>query len=131
MSPASVPLAELARFSADGRVWRSFGRLLAAQPGRLLAVPDVLAAGDFRALHEGSPVPWEEVLAAVDSPLASSAKVLAAEELAAVSAHLAALFPPHGWAQDSVSFCKGGRRVPRVTSPDGVVFVWVRGRARS
>lgn len=128
MTPSSIPLRDIARFSVDGRVWRSFGRFLAVRPGSLLAVPMVLATGDFRSAVDGCPVPWHEVFAAIDTPVGEHAALLQAEALARCNGLLAALFPPHGWRQDSVCLCAGGRPVARVASPDGVVFCWVRDR---
>lgn len=125
MTPASIPLKDIARFSVDGRVWRSFGRFLAVRNGALLAVPVLLAAGDFRSAVDGCPVPWHEVFSAVDTPLADGCRLLQAEALASVQPLLAALFPPHGWQQDAISLCAGGRTVLRVTSPAGVIFCWV------
>lgn len=125
MNPSSIPLRDIARFSADGRVWRSFGRFLAVRNGSLLAVPVLLACGNFRSAVDGCPVPWHEVFVAVDSPLAASAAVVFPDELAVRAPLVAALFPPHGWQQDAISLCAGGRPVSRLVSPSGVIFCWV------
>ena len=122
--PASVPLAAISRFSACGVVFRSFGFLLAARPGSLLAVPAVLGAGDFSAVRDGCPVPWVEVFEVIEAPVSPSAALLSAERLFEVAPLVAALFPPYGWVQDSVSI-GGGGVVQRVSSPDGVAFCWV------
>ena len=125
MIPASIPMASIARFAHEGRVFRSFGRLLAAQNGSLLAVPVGLVAGDFSTVREGCPVSWHEVFVAVDSPVSAFFEVLQPGQLAVAAPLLAALFPPYGWVQDHVAVSAGGRPVPRVTSPDGVIFCWI------
>lgn len=127
MIPASIPIQTIARFANAGRVFRSFGHFLAVQNGSLLAVPVGLATGDFSAVIDGCPVPWSEVFAAIDTPLAKeSGRVLMPEHLAAAAPLVAALFPPHGWVQDAISAGPGWGQVPRVCSPDGVIFCWVR-----
>ncbi|MDD2664414.1 MAG: hypothetical protein PHD19_11740 [Dechloromonas sp.] len=125
MKPASIPLKDIARFSADAQVWRSFGRFIAVQNGALLAVPDVLVSGDFTAARDGCPVSWHEVLTAVDTPISANSRGLSPEQLADSAPLVAALFPPWGWAQDAIALCAGGRAVARVISPDGVIFCWV------
>lgn len=125
MKPASIPLASLSPMAHDGRIYRSFGRLLAVRSGALLAVPVALAAGDFSAVRDGCPVPWYEVLAAVDTPISAISVALSGEALAKTQPLLAALFSPHGWTQDFIVLCAGGRPVARVSSPDGVIFCWV------
>lgn len=127
MTPATIPLSTIARFSHDGRVFRSFGHLLAVRNGSLLAVPFGLATGDFSAVVDGCPVPWTEVFAAIDTPLAThTARLLTPEQLASEAPLVAALFSPYGWSQDSISTGHGLGPVPRVSSPDGVIFCWVR-----
>ena len=83
MKPASLPLDLIARFSHNGQVFRSFGRLLAARNGSLLAVPVSLATGDFSVVVDGCPVPWHEVFAAVDTPLKPDFEMLQPGDLAA------------------------------------------------
>jgi hypothetical protein len=126
MTPATIPISTIARFSHDGRVFRSFGHLLAARNGSLLAVPFGLATGDFSALVDGCPVPWTEVWAAIDTPRAAHSRALSPEQLASNAPLVAALFSPYGWLQDSISTGHGWGPVPRVSSPDGVIFCWVR-----
>lgn len=126
MTPASIPLQVIARFSHDGRVFRSFGHFIAAMNGSLLAVPIGLVTGDFSGVRDGCPVPWYEVFAVVDTPKSEFAPVLAPEVLLQESPLLASLFPPYGWVQDSISVSEGWGPVPRVISPDGVIFSWVR-----
>lgn len=126
MKPSSIPLASIAAFAHEGRVYRSFGRLLAARNGSLLLVPLGLVAGDFSGVRDGCPVPWTEVLAAFKTPLAASAVLLNPEQLVVAAPKVAALFPPYGWSQDSFSPGPGWGLVNRVTSPDGLVFCWVR-----
>ena len=125
MTPASIPILTISRFAHEGRVFRSFGRFLAARNGSLLAVPLWLATGDFSAVRDGSPVPWGEVLAALETPVSALAEALPPERLAQRAPLLAALFPPYGWVQDHIAVSAGGRPVARVSSPDGVVFCWV------
>ncbi len=125
MKPSTIPLQSIARFSHNGRVFRSFGRLLAVRSGALLAVPAMLGAGDFSAVVDGCPVPWHEVFAAVDTPSAPDSRPLSADDLAAAQPLLAALFSPYGWTQDSIALGAGCRPVARVSSPDGVIFCWV------
>lgn len=125
MKPASLPLDLIARFSHNGQVFRSFGRLLAARNGSLLAVPVSLATGDFSVVVDGCPVPWHEVFAAVDTPLKPDSELLQPHGLASAAPLVASLFPPYGWSQDYVAVSAGGRPVPRVTSPDGVIFCWI------
>jgi hypothetical protein len=125
MKPASIPISSLATLAHEGRVYRSFGRLLAVRSGALLAVPVALAAGDFSAVRDGCPVPWYEVLAAVDTPVSTFSAPLSGDELTMTQPALAALFSPHGWTQDFIVLCAGGRPVARVSSPDGVIFCWV------
>ncbi|HRH13212.1 MAG TPA: hypothetical protein PK225_02550 [Azonexus sp.] len=125
MTPASIPVQTIARFAHEGRVFRSFGRFLAARDGSLLAVPVGLATGDFSAVRDGSPVPWGEVLAAIDTPVSTLFEALQPEQLARLAPLLAALFPPYGWAHDHIAVSAGGRPVARVSSPDGVIFCWV------
>lgn len=50
----------LAPFSADGVLYRAFGKVLAAAPGSVLMVPKYLMWGDLSNLVDGCPVPWEE-----------------------------------------------------------------------
>lgn len=126
MKPASIPLQSIANFAQGGLVCRSFRRLLAARSGSLLMVPVGLVAGDFSGVRDGCPVPWTEVLAAIETPLAASAVLLTPAQLAIAAAEVAALFPPYGWQQDSFSTGPGWGPVNRVTSPDGLVFCWVR-----
>lgn len=126
MTPASIHLSTIARFSHDGRVFRSFGRLIAARTGELLTVPFGLATGDFSAVRDGCPVPWGEVLAAVETPVNPGAGPIPPEQLAKVAPLVAALFPPYGWVQDSFPISDGASPVRRVSSPDGVIYCWVR-----
>lgn len=127
MTPASIPIQTIAQFAHAGRVYRSFGHFLAAKTGALLAVPVGLATGDFSAVIDGCPVPWAEVFAVIDTPRAEhTARVLMPEHLAEEAPLVAALFPPHGWVQDAISAGPGWGPVPRVCSPDGVIFCWVR-----
>lgn len=127
MPAASIPLSSVAHFAHGGRVFRSFGYLIAARTGALLAVPFGLATGDFSAVVDGCPVPWTEVWAAIDTPRdAQAARVLPPERLALEAPLVAALFSPYGWAQDSISCGPGWGPVPRVISPEGVIFCWVR-----
>lgn len=127
MTPASIPIQTIARFAHAVTVYRSFGHFLAVKNGSLLAVPVGLATGDFSGVIDGCPVPWSEVFAAIDTPRAEhTARVLMPEHLAEAAPLVAALFPPHGWVQDEVSVGPGGGTVPRVCSPDGVIFCWVR-----
>lgn len=125
MTPSSIPLGLIARFSHSGRVFRSFGRLLAARNGSLLAVPVSLGVGDFSTVTDGCPVPWHEVLTAIETPVSDTAVPLLAQQLGLSAPLVAALFSPYGWVQDQISVSDGGRPVCRVISPDNVVFCWI------
>lgn len=125
MKPASIPISSLATLAHEGRVYRAFGRLLAVRNGQLLAVPVALGSGDFSAVRDGCPVPWYEVLSAIDTPISPIPVPLSADEMTMRLPAVAALFSPHGWVQDFIVLCAGGRPVARVFSPDGVIFCWV------
>lgn len=125
MKPASIPLQTIARFSKSGQVFRSFGYFLAASGGSLLAVPVCLGSGDFLKVVDRCPVPWFEALAVIESPRSDDFKPLQPEQLAKVAPLVAALFPPYGWVQDAVSLNTDSGPLPRVISPDGVLFSWV------
>lgn len=64
----TLPLNSLAPFSEDGRVFRSFGRLILARQGSVLLVPVALVQGDLTRVIDGCPVPWEEVADVLDAP---------------------------------------------------------------
>ena len=125
MKPSSIPISAIGTLAHEGRVYRAFGRLLAVRNGQLLAVAGALGSGDFSAVRDGCPVPWYEVLAAIDTPVSPVSLALWSDDLTAISPALAALFSPHGWVQDFIVLCAGGRPVARVSSPDGVIFCWV------
>lgn len=127
MTPYSIPLPDIARFSFDGQVWRSFGRLIAVRPGALLLVPVALGSGSLEAVRDGSPVRWQEVWAVIDTPRPEEPEQLSPGDLLQCAPLVAALFPPYGWVQDRVSCWPFERSVYRVTSPDGVMFSWIPG----
>lgn len=60
-SASSIPLDLIAGFSATGRVYRAFDRLIAAQMGSVLLVPIWLSRGDLSGTVDGCPVPWDEI----------------------------------------------------------------------
>lgn len=126
MKPASIPLNSLARLAFEGRVFRSFGRFLAVQNGSLLAVPLGLVTGDFSAVRDSSPVPWTELLAAIETAVDPAARVISPEAMVKDFPLISSLFTPYGWVQDSISVSEGSAPVSRLNSPDGVVFCWVR-----
>lgn len=125
MTPASLPISTIARFAKDGQVYRSFGFFLAAGGGSILAVPVGLATGDFTGVIDRSPVPYYEVLAAIEPPVQGDLLPISPEDLARDLPLVAALFSPYGWGQDSISLNAGQDPLPRVVSPDGVIFCWV------
>lgn len=114
-----IRVETVARFAGDGRVWRAFDHLLAAGPGRLLLVPVGLADGDLTGVIDGCPVPWGEVWAVVDVPLAAP-QPLSPARLAALAPQAATWLPPHGWVRDVVPARERVPTLTRLTAPDGV-----------
>ena len=120
-----VPMATVARFAPDGRVWRAFDHLLAVGPGSLALFPVGLMDGDMTRVIDGSPVPWLEAWTAIDAPRGAHVRALTPEGLALESPMAAALLPPYGWVADVVT---AGETVPtlrRLVAPCGVRLVWV------
>lgn len=54
-------ISTLAPFSADGRIYRAFGHLIAARNGTVLLAPIHAVQGRLTEVVDGCPVPWEEV----------------------------------------------------------------------
>lgn len=103
-----VPLAAVAAFAADGRVWRAYGHLIAAGAGTLLAVPLTAVGGDLRGVVDGCPVPWEEVLALLDAPVRDAQPVLPDSTLFGKAPAVLAI-TPFDWISDVISPFHGGR----------------------
>ncbi|MCW5625063.1 MAG: hypothetical protein KIT73_10135 [Burkholderiales bacterium] len=66
---ARIPAAALAAFTAGGVVYRAFGCAIAAGCGSLLIVPKQCLASRLDELAHGCPVPFEEVLATLETPV--------------------------------------------------------------
>jgi len=114
-----IHVTTVARFAADGCVWRSFDCLMAVSPCRLLLVPVGLADGDLTAVVDGCPVPWPEAWAVLDAPL-SQPRPLSPERLAEQAPQVAAHLAPFGWVRDEVPAAGTVPTMTRLTSPDGV-----------
>lgn len=119
-----IRIETVARFAVDGRVWRAFDHLLVAWPGGLLLVPVGLADGDLTRVIDGCPVPWGEVWAVVDAPLAAAAQ-LSPETLARLAPVAAAHLAPYGWVRDVVPAREKVPTLTRLTAPDGVRLAWL------
>ena len=121
----------LARFSADGRVWRSFDHLVAYNGAALLLVPVGLARGNLLAVRDGLPVPWEEVVAVLTAE-GEEARPASPMTLAELTPRLVQCFDAEGWVVDRVP---AGPKVPqllRAVSPDGIRWARAKsGRLRS
>lgn len=121
----------LARFSADGRVWRSFDHLVAYNGVALLLVPVGLARGNLLAVRDGLPVPWEEVVAVLTAD-GEEARQASPMTLAELAPRLVQTFDAEGWVVDRVP---AGPKVPqllRAVSPDGIRWARAKSsRARS
>lgn len=55
-----IDIAWLLCLSANGALYRSFDRVIAAQNGCLLLAPMHVVRGNLSSLVDGCPVPWEE-----------------------------------------------------------------------
>lgn len=124
----AVHVRTVARFAADGRVWRAFDHLLALGAGGLLLVPVGLGDGDLRCVTDGCPVPWPEVWAVLDAPPAAPRQVSPAR-LAALSPLAAASFAPYGWVSEVVPAVGAVPTMLRLTAPDGVRLAMLRGES--
>lgn len=117
----SVPLAAIAAFSRDARVFRAFDHLLAADFGQVLCVPVRAVAGDLTGVVDGCPVPWEEVCAVLDTPpnspvpLPGQALELEFPELGRITADL--------WRSDRIGIGPApARSILRLTHDSGLRF---------
>jgi hypothetical protein len=66
---AGVAVSDMLRWGS-GRLFWAFQHLIAARPGSVLLLPDRKALGALAAAQEACPVPYEQVLAALDPALA-------------------------------------------------------------
>lgn len=121
-------LRELSPFAADAQVWRGFDHLLALGVGSLLLVPvGLVTAGDLRTVRDGCPVPWREVWAALDVPLAGAA--VSPEAMARELPRLVRATSPYGWQRDRLTPDPGhGVRAQRWVNAQGVRFVKIEAR---
>lgn len=104
--PLQFPTAsaqQLADFSDDGRLYRAFNHVVAAQSGSVLLVPMYLVRGDLSGVVDGCPVPWEEVDDVLRvAPAAVHDFDFEAEPYSPLLMRLAALFPG-AWRLDFVN----------------------------
>lgn len=128
-----LSISVIAAFSADGRVFRSFGHLLGSRPGELLLVPLGHTTGDLRNVVDCCPVPWEEVWAVLDTPVAQP-ELMPPEEVCQRFPRLAQV-SPYGWTVDrippgpetdaSIYPWSFSVKVLRLTHPSGIRFAYV------
>lgn len=116
--PALVPLALLARLSADGRVYLAMHHYLAAGVGRVLALPQRLAARDGTPIVPGCPVPIEELVAML-ATIDDAQPWIVTED---PDRSYLALFAEEGWSQDWIRIDPAacGPRLLRFTHPLGI-----------
>jgi hypothetical protein len=120
-----VHVSVMAAFSADGRVCRAYGHLLAAGAGSLLCVPMVLSAGDLRTVVDCCPVPWEEVWAVLDAPPGPDPVPVEPVAFRQAWPSLASL-AVEGWVLDRVSpFSAGRAEALRLVHVSGIRFAKV------
>jgi hypothetical protein len=119
-----ISVSAIAAFSADGRVFRAFGSLLAAKPGELLLVPMGRTTGDLRQVTDGCPVPWSEAWAALDSLPQDDAIPLMPEALCDSFPALA-MISPYGWISDEIALGAGAPDALRLIHVSGIRYVRV------
>ncbi|MDD3675816.1 hypothetical protein [Thauera propionica] len=115
-----VPVAVVAGFAADGRVWRAFDHLVTTGPGTLALFPVGLVDGDLTRVTDGCPVPWQEVWAVLDTPCTPWDVALAPEVLARLAPKAAAHLSPYGWTRDVVPAQAAVPSMTRLVAPCGV-----------
>jgi len=119
-----TPLAMVAAFSLDGRVFRAFNHLIAAGVGELMFCPVHLADGDLRGVIDYCPVPWEEAWTVLDTPLDDSVPV----DFASTANHWPRLAALHdtGWEYDQIAIGNSisvQKTIERMTHASGLRFV--------
>lgn len=119
-SITEVSVSCVAAFSADGRVYRFHGFLLAAKPGELFLVPLGRTSGDLRCVVDCCPVPWHEVWATIDTPPANPVPVLP-ETLCHDFPRLAQI-TPYGWLADAIALSSIRPNVQRLLHSSGLVY---------
>lgn len=119
-----ISISAIAAFSHDGRVHRAFDHLIAAGAGTLLCVPLAASAGDLRQVVDGCPVPWDEVLTVIDTPL--DGYVFCPQIQVRRAWPMLASFAEAGWRTDHIQFGAGTVPVPRLVHQKGIVFSTLR-----
>lgn len=118
----SIALRDLPPFTANGVLYRSFDRLIAAKNGCVLLVPMYLARGDMSSLVDGCPVPWEEV----DDVLRTECRAghafdAAADRYSALVRAVAGLAGGE-WTLDFISINRSRHHVWRLAHWSGIRF---------
>ena len=115
-----VSLATIAEFTDDGEVYRAYVHALAACRGMVLLVPLELVNGDLTELVDGCPIPWEEVIAILESPQHSPAPL--ADHIQTVLGRPLGYIAPTHWDVDSlpVGNLDSGSTVTRLSHPSGI-----------
>lgn len=122
-----VDVRTLAAVADDGRVWRAFGHLIVRGGGWVLLLPVRLVCGDLTGVVDRCPVPWPEVWAVIDTPLAPDAPVLQPEELARLAPQAAVALAPYGWVRDVVTAGEAVPTLTRLVGPSGERLACVAG----
>jgi hypothetical protein len=118
----SIAAAQLAAFSADGRLYRAYNHVVAALHGCVLLVPLYLVRGDLSQLVDGCPVPWEEVDDVLRrEPGATHVFDFAAEPYGALIRGVADLVPS-GWSLDFVDINRSSHLAWRLMHWSGLRF---------
>lgn len=116
-----VSVSVIAGFSADGRVYRFHGHLLAAMPGELLLVPLGRSTGDLRPVVDHCPLPWVEVFATLDAPPGQTLGPVPPEAMCHDHPRLAQI-TPYGWMHDTISLSCARPNVRRLSHSSGIIF---------
>lgn len=127
MIDVSIPFNVLTLFSADRKVYRAFGHLIAARMGTLLLVPDGMVVGELGAVLDGCPVPAEEVYAVLEYP---NDHPLQLEAVLGTNDHVHQLeylgLDPADCAMDTIApMTLGQEKVLRLVHPCGVRYAVV------
>lgn len=112
-----VSLETLAKFSADGQVYRAHAHAIAAGPGWLVLVPIELVDGDLTTVIDQCPAPWQEVMALLDEPAAKPG--MFSSDVWAESGGFAVALASSNWDMDDVDI-GGVKRAKRLFHPSGI-----------